>query len=79
MRASQSKRAFENTSRLCKEEMARFEEERVEDFRDALRAWLEGMIGRQSELIANWESYQQGLLKRAGRAQNGRSSSITAQ
>ncbi|KAE9394721.1 Vps5-domain-containing protein [Gymnopus androsaceus JB14] len=79
MRASQSKRAFENTSRLCKEEMARFEEERVEDFRDALRAWLEGMIGRQSELIATWESYQQGLLRRAGRTQNGRSQSISAQ
>ncbi|KAJ3721211.1 Vps5 C terminal like-domain-containing protein [Lentinula raphanica] len=79
MRAAQAKRAFENTSRLCKAEMARFEEERVEDFRDALRAWLEGMIGRQSELIAAWESYQQGLLRRSGRLQNGRSQSISAQ
>ncbi|KAF9073327.1 Vps5 C terminal like-domain-containing protein [Rhodocollybia butyracea] len=79
MRASQAKRAFENTSRLCKEEMARFEEERVEDFRNALHAWLEGMIGRQSQLIAAWESYQQGLLRRAGRTQNGRSQSISGQ
>ncbi|KAJ4475085.1 protein transporter [Lentinula aciculospora] len=79
MRAAQAKRAFENTSRLCKAEMARFEEERVEDFRDALRAWLEGMIGRQSELIAAWENYQQGLLRRSGRVQNGRSQSISAQ
>ncbi|KAJ3985016.1 Vps5 C terminal like-domain-containing protein [Lentinula detonsa] len=79
MRAAQAKRAFENTSRLCKTEMARFEEERVEDFRDALRAWLEGMIGRQTELIAAWESYQQGLLKRSGRMQHGRSQSISTQ
>ncbi|KAF5387361.1 hypothetical protein D9757_005745 [Collybiopsis confluens] len=79
MRASQAKRAFENTSRLCKTEMTRFEEERVEDFRDALRAWLEGMIGRQSELIGAWEIYQQNLLKGAGRAQNLRAQSTTAQ
>ncbi|KIK61789.1 hypothetical protein GYMLUDRAFT_165891 [Collybiopsis luxurians FD-317 M1] len=78
MRASQAKRAFDNTSRLCKSEMARFEEERVEDFRNALHAWLEGMIGRQTELIAAWEGYQQGLLRssagagRGGAAQNGR-------
>ncbi|KAJ4466125.1 Vps5 C terminal like-domain-containing protein [Lentinula edodes] len=79
MRAAQAKRAFENTSRLCKAEMARFEEERVEDFRDALRAWLEGMIGRQSELIAAWESYQQSLLRRSERVQNGKAPSISAQ
>ncbi|GAW00449.1 Vps5-domain-containing protein [Lentinula edodes] len=79
MRAAQAKRAFENTSRLCKAEMARFEEERVEDFRDALRAWLEGMIGRQSELITAWESYQQSLLRRSERMQNGKAPSISAQ
>ncbi|KAJ3890684.1 Vps5 C terminal like-domain-containing protein [Lentinula edodes] len=77
--AEATKRAFENTSRLCKAEMARFEEERVEDFRDALRAWLEGMIGRQSELIAAWESYQQSLLRRSERVQNGKAPSISAQ
>ncbi|KAJ3914697.1 Vps5 C terminal like-domain-containing protein [Lentinula edodes] len=77
--AEATKRAFENTSRLCKAEMARFEEERVEDFRDALRAWLEGMIGRQSELITAWESYQQSLLRRSERVQNGKAPSISAQ
>ncbi|KAJ3815273.1 Vps5 C terminal like-domain-containing protein [Lentinula aff. lateritia] len=76
--AEATKRAFENTSRLCKAEMARFEEERVEDFRDALRAWLEGMIGRQSELITAWETYQQSLLRRSERVQNGKAQSILA-
>lgn len=65
-RALEAKREFEHVSRLAKEEVARFEKERIEDFKDALHAFLEGMIERQKELISAWETYQQTLLDRMG-------------
>lgn len=37
-------------SKLVKQEVARFEQERIEDFKDALHAFLEGMIARQKEV-----------------------------
>jgi len=63
-RALDMKQDFDKASRLVKTEVARFEQERIEDFRDALQAFLSGMIDRQKELIAAWESYQQALLKK---------------
>lgn len=65
-RALESKHEFEHVSKLIKSELARFEEERIEDFRDSLHAFLEGMISRQKDLIEAWENYQQMLLKRVG-------------
>ncbi|KAG7093670.1 hypothetical protein E1B28_007329 [Marasmius oreades] len=64
-RAADAKLEFEQVSRLVKSEVARFEQERIEDFKDTLHAFLEGMISRQKELIGHWENYQQMLLKRA--------------
>ncbi|TBU27285.1 Vps5-domain-containing protein [Dichomitus squalens] len=63
-RALDAKQEFDHVSRLVKSEVARFEQERIEDFKNALEAFLEGMIKRQKQLIASWESYQQSLLKR---------------
>ncbi|KAF9266929.1 Vps5-domain-containing protein [Marasmius fiardii PR-910] len=65
-RAADAKLEFEQVSRLVKSEVARFEQERIEDFKDSLHSFLEGMISRQKELIGQWETYQQMLLKRAG-------------
>jgi sorting nexin-1/2 len=42
-------------SKLVKTEMARFEQERINDFKDSLVAFLEGMISRQKE-VSNTES-----------------------
>ncbi|KAK7061024.1 Vacuolar protein sorting-associated protein vps5 [Paramarasmius palmivorus] len=67
-RATDAKHEFEQVSKLVKTEVARFEQERIEDFKNSLRAFLEGMISRQKELISSWEAYQQMLLKRAGAA-----------
>ncbi|KAJ8095282.1 Vacuolar protein sorting-associated protein vps5 [Marasmius tenuissimus] len=67
-RAADAKLEFEQVSKLVKTEVARFEQERIEDFKDSLRAFLEGMISRQKELIGSWENYQQMLLKRAAAA-----------
>ncbi|KAF8916308.1 Vps5 C terminal like-domain-containing protein [Mucidula mucida] len=84
-RAMEAKREFENVSKLTKTEVARFEQERIEDMKDSLNLFLEGMITRQRQvcivlsrlgllrthlqLINNWEVYQQMLLKKVG---NGR-------
>ncbi|KDR80722.1 hypothetical protein GALMADRAFT_241141, partial [Galerina marginata CBS 339.88] len=65
-RASEAKLEYEHASKLVKTEVARFEQERIEDFKDSLHAFLEGMISRQKELISGWEKYQQMLLKRVG-------------
>ncbi|KAF7356550.1 Beta-glucan synthesis-associated [Mycena venus] len=65
-RALDAKHEFDQATKLIKTEAARFEQERIEDFKDSLHAFLEGMIGRQKELIAGWENYQQMLLKRVG-------------
>ena len=49
-RASESKLEYEQVSKLVKTEVARFEQERIEDFKDSLHAFLEGMISRQKEV-----------------------------
>lgn len=49
-RASEAKLEYEQVSKLVKTEVARFEQERIEDFKDSLHAFLEGMISRQKEV-----------------------------
>ena len=49
-RALEAKQEFEQTSRLVKTEVARFEQERIEDFKTSLEAYLEGMITRQKQV-----------------------------
>jgi sorting nexin-1/2 len=46
-RALEQKHEFEYVSKLVKSEVARFERERIEDFKDTLQMFLEGMITRQ--------------------------------
>ncbi|KAL4248104.1 hypothetical protein ABKN59_007781 [Abortiporus biennis] len=69
-RALDAKQEFEHVSKLVKNEVGRFEKERIEDFKTSLEAFLEGMIARQKELIGAWEAFQQSLLKRSGMANN---------
>ena len=59
-----AKHEFEHVSRLVKSEVARFEQERVEDFKKSLELLLDGMIARQKERIQARESFQQLLLKK---------------
>ncbi|KAF9466094.1 Vps5 C terminal like-domain-containing protein [Collybia nuda] len=65
-RALEAKHEFDHVSKLVKSEVARFEQERIEDFKNSLHAFLEGMISRQKELVGAWENYQQMLLRRVG-------------
>lgn len=45
-----AKQEFENSSRLIKTEVARFEQERVGDFKSSLETFLDGMIAGQKEV-----------------------------
>ena len=49
----EAKHEFEHVSKLVKLEVARFEQERIEDFKDSLHAFLEGMIQRQQDVRQN--------------------------
>ncbi|KAH9004759.1 Vps5-domain-containing protein [Lactarius hatsudake] len=63
-RALEAKQEFEHVSRLVKTEVARFEQERIEDFKKTLEQLLDGMITRQKETIQAREAFQQLLLKK---------------
>jgi hypothetical protein len=55
----ETKHEFEHVSKLVKLEVARFEQERIEDFKDSLHAFLEGMIQRQQDvrqILQPWNS-----------------------
>ncbi|KAG8741717.1 Vacuolar protein sorting-associated protein 5 [Ceratobasidium sp. 414] len=64
-RAADAKHEFDQCSRLIKAEMARFEKERIDDFKKNLEELLESMIRRQQDLIESLENYQEGLLRRS--------------
>ena len=48
----EAKQEFDHVSRLVKAEVARFEQERIEDFKTSLEAFLDGMIAKQKEVRA---------------------------
>ena len=49
-RVLDSKHEYDHVCKLVKIEVARFEQERIDDFKDTLHAFLEGMISRQKEV-----------------------------
>lgn len=49
-RALDAKQEFDHVSRLVKNEVARFEQERIDDFKASLEAFLEGMITKQKQV-----------------------------
>lgn len=57
-RALEAKQEFDQTSRLVKAEVARFEKERIEDFKNSLESYLNGMISKQKEVWSRpwWNS-----------------------
>lgn len=78
-RVLDTKQEFEQVSRLVKSEVARFEQERIEDFKKSLEHLLDGMIARQKETIKAREAFQQLLLKKIPQAGSGtRGNTITS-
>lgn len=49
-KAHDARSEFDDVTRLIKVEVARFEQERLMDFKASLDAFLEGMISRQSQV-----------------------------
>jgi sorting nexin-1/2 len=72
-----AKQEFEQVSRLVKSEVARFEQERIEDVKKSLEDLLDGMIARQKETIQAREVFQQVLLKKVPQAGSGTRGSTT--
>jgi sorting nexin-1/2 len=71
-RVLDAKQEFEQVSRLVKSEVARFEQERIEDFKKSLEHLLDDMmIARQKGTIKAREAFQQLLLKKSLRLDQG--------
>lgn len=64
-RALESKHEFDHVTKLLKSELARFEQERIEDFKNSLHAFLEGMIARQKEVWRSLTTLPTGQLLKA--------------
>lgn len=58
-RAEDAHSDFDAVTRLVKVEFARFESERVDEFKEMLGAYLDEQIERQREMIASWEAFHQ--------------------
>ena len=83
-RALALKKDFEDVSRRLKtSEWARFEGEKVADFRAALEAYARGLVIRQREITNGWKEYvallETGLGKRRGSGQGQQQAVATGQ
>lgn len=56
-RAHQARLLFEDMGRLMRNELERFEREKVEDFKSSVETFLEGAVEAQKELIEIWETF----------------------
>ncbi|ORY25951.1 Vps5 C terminal like-domain-containing protein [Naematelia encephala] len=70
-RARETSLEFEQISRLVKSEFARFERERVQEFKRVLEIHLADQIKKQKELIEAWEDYHAVVLKMVQKSQQG--------
>lgn len=52
----------DKVSKRCKDEMKRFDKEKVEDLREAIDKWIVGQIERREELLEEWIDYSQKCL-----------------
>ncbi|GFZ45014.1 hypothetical protein JCM24511_02740 [Saitozyma sp. JCM 24511] len=68
-RARDASHEFDTISKLVKTEFARFERERVDEFKRVLQVHLDKQVGKQKELIGAWEEYHGHVLKMVQRAQ----------
>ncbi|KAK9723287.1 Vacuolar protein sorting-associated protein vps5 [Basidiobolus ranarum] len=56
-KVEQEKTKFEEITSTLKQELIRFDEEKVEDFKQSLEKYLRSTISTQMELISLWEAY----------------------
>lgn len=60
-RANDAHADFDAVSRLVKLEFARFEQERVEDFKEALERYVDDAVETQRKMVEEWEAYHKEL------------------
>ncbi|KAJ2896695.1 hypothetical protein MKZ38_005295 [Zalerion maritima] len=53
----QARLLFEDMGRLMRQELDRFEKEKVEDFKSGVETFLESAVEAQKELIEKWETF----------------------
>ncbi|GAA6002156.1 uncharacterized protein JCM10292_000783 [Rhodotorula paludigena] len=58
-----SRHDFEDVSKLTKAEMARFDKEKVEDFKRALEEYADSLAARQREVVQGWQDYHDLLVQ----------------
>lgn len=58
-KVEEMKGEFVDISRLIKNELDRFDKEKVGDFRNSVEQFLRSMIDHQKQIIALWETYFQ--------------------
>ncbi|KAI8097036.1 Vps5 C terminal like-domain-containing protein [Halteromyces radiatus] len=56
-RVEELQKEFDDISKLIKNELDRFDQEKVEDFKESVEAFLCSMIEHQKKVIALWETY----------------------
>ncbi|KAL9058460.1 MAG: hypothetical protein Q9162_001756 [Coniocarpon cinnabarinum] len=56
-RCHQMRLQFDDLGRQMRQELERFEREKVEDFKNGVETYLEGAVEAQKELIELWEGY----------------------
>ncbi|KAH9823190.1 Vps5 C terminal like-domain-containing protein [Melampsora americana] len=56
-RAQEARNEFGDVSKLIKAEMQRFDTEKVEDFKSAICAYVDGMTERQKQIVHVWQEY----------------------
>ncbi|KAL9113381.1 MAG: hypothetical protein Q9227_002422 [Pyrenula ochraceoflavens] len=56
-RVHQARLLFEDMGRLMRNELEKFEREKVEDFKSGVETFLEGAVEAQKEIIEQWESF----------------------
>ena len=59
-------------TKLVKSEFARFERERVEEFKRVLERYLDDQIAKQREMVMAWEEYHVTVLAMVKKAQGNR-------
>lgn len=57
LKVSQGERDFEQISKTIRKEVARFEKERVKDFKETIVKYLETLLHSQQQMIKYWEAF----------------------
>lgn len=58
-----TKKEYEEISRSLKEELEKFDQEKVDDINAAVQGYLESVLKHQEQMVGIWESYLQEIAQ----------------